>query len=331
MPDNNNASAMKLSRRGLLGAALALPAGALADTWPGGLVMGTGRPGGSYTIYGPEWGRLAQASTGVDIAFRASGGAADNILLIEQNAAQLGMTTLTVAEQALAGTGAWTAGVKFQEFRALFPMFPSVLQIVSPRATGIATLAALAGQVIGIGPDGASGSAAVPSILAALGVIPAATPTGDYGAQVQAMLAGSIAACAFIGAPPVPAIAAAAMGRRLSLIGFSDAEAAQVARIAPGMTRMVLPAGMFPGQTIAVASVGTPNFAIGAASLPDALVRSVTLAALRNQQDLAALVPAAAQAPQLSAVLEGNIVFHPGAVLALRSFGLDVPPKDVEG
>jgi TRAP transporter TAXI family solute receptor len=331
MLDKNKGSGMRLSRRCLLGAALAAPACALADTWPGALVMGTGRPGGSYTIYGPEWGRLAQASTGVDIAFRASGGAADNILLIEQQAAQLGMTTLTVAEQALAGTSTWTAGVKFQDFRALFPMFPSVLQIVSPRTTGIASLAALAGQVVGIGPDGASGSAAVPAILSALGVIPAATPTGDYGAQVQAMLAGSLAACAFIGAPPMPAIAAAAMGHRLSLIGFSAAEIAQVARVAPGMTRMVLPAGSFPGQVIAVASVGTPNFAIGTASLPDALARSITLAALRNQQALAALVPAAAQAPQMGAILAGNIAFHPGAVLALRGFGLDVPAKDVAG
>ncbi len=125
-----------LSRRNLLSLALALPAGrALAGTaWQGALVMGTGRPGGDYEGYGTEWGSLSAKAAGVDIAFRASGGAAANILLIEQNMAQLGMTTLSVAEQARQGSGAWTAGVKFQEFRALFPMFPSVLQIVSPQA-----------------------------------------------------------------------------------------------------------------------------------------------------------------------------------------------------
>jgi len=333
MTGHKNYPGRTLSRRALLGAACAFPAGiAWADsTWPGALVMGTGRPGGSYTLYGPEWGRLATAITGVDIAYHASGGAADNILLIEQNAAQLGMTTLTVAEEARTGNGAWTAGVVFQEFRALFPMFPSVLQIVSPRGTGITTLAGLAGQVIGIGPDGASGSAAVPGIFATLGVIPSRILTGDYAEQVRGMLAGNIAACAFIGAPPLPAIAQAAMGRKLSLIGFSEAESDQVARTAPGMTRMILPAGMFPGQSIAVASIGTPNFAIASAALPNALVDALTLAALRHQQDLAALVPAAAQTPQMASILAGNIAFHPGAVPALRSFGLDVPAKDVEG
>lgn len=49
---------MKLARRQLLGFGLALPAiPALAETaWPTTLVMGTGRHGGDYMIYGPAWG-----------------------------------------------------------------------------------------------------------------------------------------------------------------------------------------------------------------------------------------------------------------------------------
>src|SRR5271156_424500 len=125
---------MNLSRRSLLGAAMAMPAvrASAAGTWPGALVMGTGRPGGYYEVYGAEWGSLARGTAGVDIAFRASGGAAANILMMEQNIVQLGMTTVSVAEEARTGTGAWTAGAKLTAFRALFPMFPSVLQIVSP-------------------------------------------------------------------------------------------------------------------------------------------------------------------------------------------------------
>ncbi len=322
---------MVLSRRVLLGLGLSLPAGlAIADgTWPDALIMGTGRPGGYYTSYGPEWGRLAERSAGLDIAFRASGGAASNILLIEQNEVQLGMTTVTVATQARHGTGAWTGGVRFQAFRALFPMFPSILQIVSPQSTGITSLAGLAGRIIGIGPDGGSGAAAVPAIFASVGIIPAQVPTGDYEQQMRDMFAGKIAACAFIAAPPVPAITRAAMGRKLSLIGFSAAECAQVARTSPGMSPMVLQAGGFPGQDIAVASVGTMNFAIGAASLPDNIAQAVTLAALRNRADFAALVPAAAETPETTPILQGGIPFHPGAVDTLRDFGMRVPKSAV--
>jgi len=324
---------MTLSRRAMLGAALALPAAtAFADNgWPGALVMGTGRPGGYYTSYGTAWGRLAAQATGVDIAFRASGGAAADILLIEQNAAQLGMTTATVAEQARNGTGNWTAGVKFQSFRALFPMFPSTLQIVSPRNTGITTLAGLAGRRLGTGPDGGSGAAAIPGILASIGVLPDQTIPGDYEAQMRAMLAGALDACAFLGAPPIPAIAAIADHEKLSLIGFSDAEAAQVARTQPGMTAMMLAAGTFPGQSVTVGSVGTANIAIGTADLPDALAQAITLAALRNRPILAAIVPAAGTTLTPATTLQSGITYHPGAAAALRSYGLDVPVSAVAG
>jgi TRAP transporter TAXI family solute receptor len=299
--------------------------------WPGALLMATGRPGGAYDVYGPAWGKIAQKNCGVMIAYRASGGAAADILLIEQGAVQLGMTTVTVADQARTGAGSWTAGVKFENFRALFPIFPSVLQLVTPASSGITSLAGLNGRAIGIGPDGGSGAAAIPGVLAALGIAPAKLVTADYAPQVSAMLKGELAACAFIGAPPLPAITAAARTQTLGMIGFSEAEAALVTAAMPGMTRMLIPASTFPRQTAAIASLGTANFAIGAAKLPDSLVNALTLAAMRNQASLAAVVPAAGTPPQAMLTAQEGITFHPGAATALRSLGLDVPAKFVEG
>ena len=323
---------MKLARRQLLGFGLALPAmPALADTgWPSALVMGTGRPGGDYMIYGPAWGQLIQKQTGIGMAYRASGGAEANILLIDENTAQLGLTTSVIAHEARLGSDSWTGGARFSSFRALFPMFPSVLQIVSPRDTGIATLAALTSQDIGIGPLGSSGAAILPALFKSVGVIPRNIVTGDYANQLHDMIAGKLAACAFIGAPPVPAIADIALGRKLSLIGFSSAEAAQVTTMLPGMMPAILEAGAFPGQIIAVASVGTANIAIGRADLPDTLVQAITLAALRNRSVLALTVPAAAAVPDIKSITEAGITFHPGAATALRSVGLDISKKYIE-
>jgi TRAP transporter TAXI family solute receptor len=304
----------------------------LADAgWPTALLMATGRPGGAYDVYGPAWGRLAAQSSGVAIAYRASGGAVSDILFIEEGSAQLGMTTVTVADQARSGAGAWTAGVKFADFRALFPMFPSILQIVAPARSGITTLAGLAGRSIGIGPDGGSASATVRAILASIGVTPGRLATGDFMPQMHDMLASKLEACAFISAPPSQAIYAAAQRTRLGLIGFTPDEAEQVTREAPGMSPMTIQAGAFPGQSVAIASIGTPNFAIGAKALPDALVNAITLAAMRNRASLAALIPAAALAPAPLLAMPGQMTFHPGAALALRSLGLDVPAARVEG
>jgi uncharacterized protein len=209
-------------------------------------------------------------------------------------------------------------------------MFPSVLQIVSPRGTGITALAALTSQNIGVGPLGSSGSAILPSVFKSVGVIPRNIVTGDYASQLQDMLAGRLAACAFIGAAPVPAIAGIAMGRKLSLIGFSTAEAKQVATTLPGMTPAILEAGVFPGQAIAVASVGTANIAIARADLPDTLAQAVTLAALRNRSVLAATVSSAASAPDIKSITDAGIGFHPGAATALRAAGLNIDKKYIE-
>ncbi len=88
---------------------------------------------------------------------------------------------------------------------------------------------------------------------------------------------------------------------------------------------MVLKAGVFPGQSITVGSVGTMNFAIGSATLPNALARAFTLAALQNQPRLAALVPAAAETPEAGPIFKSGIPFHPGAVEAMREFGMHIP------
>jgi TRAP transporter TAXI family solute receptor len=329
---------LNISRRAslagaLASAALALPTRSHAAAWPAALLMATGRPGGAYDLYGPAWGRLAAQASGVDIAYRASGGAVSDILLIEQGAAQLGMTTVTVADQARAGSATWTAGARLDGFRALFPIFPSILQIVTPAPGGapLAGLAGLAGRNIGIGPDGGSAATVVQRMFATLGVQPSRLVTGDFSAQVRDMLAGRLDACAFISAPPTPAIYEAAKHTRLGLIGFTPAEAALVATGATGLTCMTIQAGTFPGQQVPIASIGTPNFAICAKTLPDTLAGALTLAALRNRARLARIVPAASMPPQPLLEMVGQMTFHPGAATALRSAGLNVPAQLIEG
>ena len=325
---------MSLSRRGLLGLAIALPAAAArAAQMPQvprmPLIMATGRAGTSYARYGTAWGRVARAA-GLNIAFQASGGAVTNILLIERNAAQLGMATALIAAEARQGRGHWTAGVKFDAFRVLFPMFTSALQIVSPRRTGITTITQLAGRRIGLGAPGDTGSAAVPPILASLGLTGHFIATGTFESGLRQMAAGHLDACAFISAAPLPSIAAAATRQEFTLIGLTPAQIDQIEQAIPGMRGMVLPAGLFPGQGLPVATIGTEDLAICAASLPDDVARDVTLAALRHRQMLATIVPAASATPQLQPVIEAGLPFHPGAASALRSLGYDLPTRAIE-
>lgn len=316
---------MKLARRHLLlGAATALPLASIGKAspalWSGALAMGTGQPGDAFTTYGPAWGQLITKTTGTEIVYHATDGSGPNLLLIEEGAAQLGLCSLPVAIEAMNGTASWTAGAKLEQFRMLFPAFPSILQIVST-VKGPSTLAGLAGQTIGVGPAGGSSAILVEKILASQGVSAARLEEANYVQQINKLIKGELSACAFFGAAPVPAIAAAASGNRLRLIGFSEAEANHAARSIAGLTPMILKAGTFPGQTQPVASIGTLIIGVSTAKLPDHLAAAATLAALQHRPELAAVVPAVAQPSSHALLRAADLPCHPGVTKILNRLG----------
>ncbi|EGO94751.1 TRAP transporter solute receptor TAXI family protein, partial [Acidiphilium sp. PM] len=147
--DMTRRMAMARGRRAVLGAMAGAPLAARAASlpvMPVAITMGTGQPGGGFSVYGQAWGQLAQKAARISVSYRASGGSAANILLVEQHAAQLGLAVLAVAEQAWMGQGAWTSGVKLQGFRALFPVFGASLQIFAPARSGLRRLRDLDGK-----------------------------------------------------------------------------------------------------------------------------------------------------------------------------------------
>lgn len=312
---------MNLTRRLLLGAAATLPMAkaraAFPTSWPSALVMGAGQPGSSFTIYGQAWGRLITANTGMRLVYAATDGGDANLLLIEEGTTQLGLCTLPEAIEAHNGTGNWTAGAKLQRFRVLFPTFPLMMQIVA-RADGIATLAGLNGQKIGVGPAGNGTLAQIQKLFTSQGIMPSQLATGEAAPQLTQLLQGQLAACAFLGAPPLPALKAIAGHDKLRLIGFSSAQARRASQFVPGFSRMILKAGTFPGQTIDVGSIGTMGLAVGSAALPDELVKALTLVALQHRTNLDRIMPAAAQPMSLHSLKTAGLPFHPGALKALQ-------------
>ena len=82
--------------------------------------MATGRAGTPYARYGAAWGRVAQTA-GLNVAFHASDGAVTNILLIERNAAQLGMATTMIGAEARQGQRAVDSGREIRRLPCFVP------------------------------------------------------------------------------------------------------------------------------------------------------------------------------------------------------------------
>ncbi len=300
---------------------------AAAHSWPVSLVMGTAEPGGDYVVYGPAWGALATRASGVHISYRATEGPSQNIILIEQGAAQLGMTSLGVARQAWEGIGGWTHAMRLRRARALFPMYPSLFHGIARLGTGILRIADLSGRTVGIGPRGGTAAEYVPLMLGALGIAPAGFRYGSYAEQSRAVVAGGLDACVAATGVPMPAFAALASRVRFKLLGFSRPEMAHVAALLPELRPGVIPAGAYPGLVRPVAAVGMFNFAIGARELPDGLAFALTKAAMEGRAALRRALPEAAASRPENAPEDAVLPFHPGAAAYFRARGVAIPGR----
>ena len=161
--------------RVLLGAAAAivlaaLPAAAQKVGWPKSLTMGTASVGGVFFIYGQVWANIAGEATKVPVSTRQTDGPNHNIILVDAKQVELGMSTMGVALQGWNGTGAWTQGRKFQNVRALFPMYDTAFHCMALKKSGISSVAQLAGKNLGVGPKAGTPGTYVPAMLEVLGV-----------------------------------------------------------------------------------------------------------------------------------------------------------------
>lgn len=303
----------------------------LNPAWPRALTMGTARPGGIYAVYGPAWGAIAQRATGVNVAYRATEGAQENIILIDDAQVDLGMTTFGVAREAWTGTGRWTQGVRFHNIRALFPMYETAFHGVARPASAIADASALAGRVLGVGPRGGTAGAYVPTMLRVLGIHPSAIRYGSVADQVGAVVAGRLDACLFAAGVPVPAFAAAQNRGATRLFGFSPPQIGRLVSALPGLSTSVIDRGTYQGLAHDLKVAVMFNFAIGRASLPDDLVQTMTRAVMTKAGRLCIATPAAVGTIAANAARDRFLPFHPGAARYFRQAGVAIPPRLVAG
>ncbi|WP_170985052.1 TAXI family TRAP transporter solute-binding subunit [Roseomonas sp. AR75] len=295
--------------------------------WPRALNMGTAAPGGTYALYGPAWGQLAQEATGVQISYRTTQGPNQNIILVQRKEVELGMVTMGVALQAWNGTGAWTQGNKFQDIRAIFPMYDTPFHGIALKSSGITGHAQLAGKNVGVGPRGGTPGTYYPLILNEIGATPSAIRYGsasDMAGQLQDRL---LDAFAFASGVPVPAFSELEVQADVNFLDFTDAEIAKLTAKFPELAAGTLPMGTYRKQTRPLKIVGMYNFAIAHKSLPDDLVYEIAKSVLGQNARLKAAIAAGVDTVAENWTKNTFLPFHPGAARYLREVGQQVPDR----
>src|ERR1044072_9607540 len=100
------------------------------------LTLGTASVGGTYYVYGETVARILSEKSKLQVVAQQTQGPNQNIAMVDEKKLELGMVTMGVALQGLQGTGPWTKGRKYENIRALFPMYEMTLQGLALQKTG---------------------------------------------------------------------------------------------------------------------------------------------------------------------------------------------------
>ena len=127
-------------------AALALGLAPPAAAQNKSLTLGTASTGGTYFIYGGVIATLLTNKLGVTVSTQQTQGPNQNIVLVSEKKVELGMTTMGIAFHAWEGTpDNWTKGKKYQDIRALFPMYDTPFHFIALAKSVIMTVVDLKG------------------------------------------------------------------------------------------------------------------------------------------------------------------------------------------
>jgi len=292
--------------------------------WPKSLNIGTGSPGGVYLPYGQFLAKLWTEKLGIPVDTLATQGPIHNLKLIDLGGAQLGFATMGIALQGWNGMGDWTDGKRYQNMRALFPMYDTPFQLAALRQSGITTLQQLDRKPLGVGPRAGTGGTYVPDVMKLLGI----APEIKYGPNenlATELLAGRYTASVAVTGAPSPPFVEVEKKQPLTFIRFSREQIDAVRKAFPEISASTIPAKVYKSLAADYETFGVYNFAIGQADLSDDLIYQLVKAAFENRPALAREVPAAIDTVPQNVSKDTFLPLHPGAIRYYREVGTAVP------
>lgn len=306
----------------------AFSAGAFADraNWPKSVTIGTASLGGTYFIYGGGWAQLISEVVGVPASVENTGGPADNAVLVSNGVHAFGMVTMGPAYDAWTGNSPLAPGQKFDNMRAIFPMYATPFTVVTLKNSGIDTIEKLAGKRVGPGPASGTAGAFVPRFLQDVNV-KATIQNGSWEDLARNMQDGQVDAVFFGAGIPVSAASSIEAQQEINVFSFSDAQRQMLLDKYPFLVPFTVPKGTYKAVTADMPTVAIWNFAIASKDLPDDFVYAVVKAVMENNERMVQTHKTAKSTVPENFDKNGFLYMHPGAIKYFEEKGFKVPEK----
>src|SRR5215213_1085512 len=286
------------------------------------LTLGTATPGGGFPVYGAAFVEtVREADPSLVVEAKNTKGSAENIPLLEEGRLDIALVQGEAAHEAFAGIGRPPANLK-----VVTAMYSTPGLFVVRADSPARRIADLAGKPVAFGAQGSGLVILARYVLDGLGL--------DQMKDFQAIFlerAGDGPAMVLDGR------AAALWGGGTGWPGFATMAKAGARFIAPTpdeidrilakqafLKRLTLPAGSYPGQDQAIASVGSWSFVLARPTLDDAVAYRLARALHKGEAALAVRLPQAREttAANTAAAVFTPDLLHPGVARYLREIGV---------
>lgn len=292
--------------------------------WPKTLTLGTASVGGTYFVYGQVWASMVNDKLGTTISTQQTQGPNQNIILTDSKQIDFGMATMGVALQAWEGKGEWTKGKKYNDIRAMFPMYDTPFHFITLEKTGVKAVKDLAGKKSGIGPRAGTCGTYFPLMFKTLGID--TTIRNGQGSDMAANLQdGLIDAFPFCAGVPIAAYSELETTNKVRFFTFTADELKKLKAAMPELSDSVIPKGTYKQQTEDHKTVGVFNFAIAHKGMPDDLVYAITKTVLENNPAMVKGHAASKETVTENWNRNTFLPFHPGAVRYYKEKGINIP------
>ncbi|MEO1102700.1 MAG: TAXI family TRAP transporter solute-binding subunit [Pseudomonadota bacterium] len=211
------------------------------------------------------------------------------------------------------------ASPKFSEIRALFPIPSLTMHFVARADQNVSSFADLEGKTILLG-KGSFGAREGQKYVEMFGLADKVEiADAELSNAVAALKNGQIDAFVTAGSFPAPNVVEAAAGTGVTVVSMSDDEVAETKR-----TRLVIPAGTYPGQEEDVVTTSLPVVAYTTTAMDDDTAYALAKAYWQGKD---ALGQAAkwwnGVTPEFMDNITGKV--HPGALRYYDEVGVAVP------
>ena len=289
-----------------------------------GLILGTATPGGGFPVYGDAIVEIVNAAdASISLQPKNTKGSTENVPLLEAGQLDIALVQGEVVHESLSGIGRAPANL-----RIIAAMYSTPGMYVVRADSPARSIADLKGKPVAFGAKGSGLVILARYVLDGIGLDQDQDFQAIYlekAGDGPAMVADGRAAAlwgAGLGWPGFGAVAKAPGGARF--IAPSADETRRILAKHSFLRPMSVPANTYPGQTEAIASVGSWSFILARPTLPDDVAYRIARALHRNEAALAQRLSQASETTAANTVAAAprRDLIHPGVLRYLRETGL---------